>query len=73
MTAKKTESEKKYKREIPAETREHYKKARAEMREAFKGLLPEGFVEHRRTARKELMLALRSLLDAAIDKMEEKK
>jgi hypothetical protein len=34
--------------------------------------LPEGFLEHRRAARKEMMLAVRSLLDAAIEKMEEK-
>jgi hypothetical protein len=72
MAAKKTESEKKFKREIPEETREHYKKARAEMREAVKGLLPEGFLEHRRAARKEMMLAVRSMLDAAIQKMEDK-
>ena len=43
MATKKTNSEKKFKHEIPEETREHYKKARAEMREAIKGLLPEGF------------------------------
>ena len=73
MATKKTESEKKFKREIPEETREHYKKARQEMREAVKGLLPEGFMEHRRAARKEMMLAIRSLLDAAIEKMEDKK
>lgn len=72
MAAKNTESEKKFKREIPEEAREHYKKARQEMREAIKGLLPEGFMEHRRTARKEMMLAVRSMLDAAIEKMEEK-
>jgi hypothetical protein len=72
MAAKKTEGEKKFKREIPEETREHYKKARQEMREAVKGLLPEGFLEHRRAARKEMMLAVRSMLDAAIEKMEEK-
>jgi hypothetical protein len=73
MATKKTDSEKKFKREIPEETREQYKKARQEMREAVKGLLPEGFMEHRRTARKEMMLAIRSLLDAAIEKMEDKK
>jgi len=72
MSAKKTESERKFKREIPEETREHYKKARQEMREAIKGLLPEGFLEHRRVARKEMMLAVRSLLDAAIEKMDGK-
>ena len=72
MATKKTENENKFKREIPEETREHYKKAREEMREAIKGLLPEGFMEHRRAARKEMMLAVRSMLDAAIEKMEEK-
>lgn len=72
MVTKKTENEKKFKREIPEETREHYKKARQEMGEAIKGFLPEGFLEHRRAARKEMMLAVRSLLDAAIEKMEEK-
>ena len=72
MATKKTEGEKKFKREIPEEAREHYKNARQEMREAIKGFLPEGFLEHRRAARKEMMLAVRSLLDAAIEKMEEK-
>jgi hypothetical protein len=72
MATKKTETEKKFKREIPEEVREHYQKARQEMREAVKGLFPEGFLEHRRAARKEMMLAVRSMLDKAIEKMEEK-
>ena len=72
MATKKTENENKFKREIPEETREHYKKARKEMREAIKGLLPEGFMEHRRAARKEMMLAVRSMLDAVIEKIDEK-
>ncbi len=72
MATTKTENEKKFKHEIPEEAREHYKKARLEMREAIKGFLPEGFLEHRRAARKEMMLAVRSMLDAAIEKMEEK-
>ena len=71
MAAKTTENEKKFQREIPEEARDHYKKARQEMKEAIKGLLPEGFLEHRRAARKEMMLAVRSMLDAAIEKMEE--
>jgi hypothetical protein len=29
-------------------------------------------MEHRRTARKEMMLAFRSMIDAAIEKMDEK-
>ncbi len=72
MATRKTESEKKFKREIPEEAREHYRNARQEMREAAKLLFPEGFLEHRRAARKEMMLAVRSMLDAAIQKMEDK-
>jgi hypothetical protein len=72
MATRKTENEKKFKHEIPEQAREHYRKAREEMREAIKGFLPEGFLEHRLAARKEMMLAVRSMLDAAIEKMEEK-
>ena len=46
-----TEYEKKWEKHIPEETREHYNKARAEMREAVKGFLPAGFLEHRQAAR----------------------
>jgi len=66
-----TEYEKKWQKHIPEETREHYKKARKEMREAVKGILPDGFVEHHRSARREMMLAWRSMLDHAIKKMDE--
>ena len=72
MVAKKTETEKNFKREIPEEAREHYRNARKEMREAAKLLFPEGYLERRRAARKEMMLAVRSMLDAAIQKMEDK-
>lgn len=67
-----TEYEKKWQEHIPEETREHYKKARAEMREAVKGFLPEGFLEHRQAARKEMLLAMRGMLDHVINKMDEK-
>ena len=67
-----TEFEKKWEKHIPEETREHYKKARAEMREAVKGFLPEGYLEHRHAARREMLLGLRSMLDSAIKKMDEK-
>jgi hypothetical protein len=70
MATQKTERE--FKDRIPEETRQHYKQAREEMREAVKGFLPEGFIEHRRAARKEMLLAMRSLLDSAIQRMEEK-
>lgn len=67
-----TDHEKKWKERVPEETREHYKKARAEMREALKGFLPKGVVEHHHNARREMMLAWRSMLDHAIKKMDEK-
>jgi len=67
-----TEYEKKWEKHIPEESREHFKKARAEMREAVKGILPEGFLEHRQTARREVLLAMRGMLDQVIKKMDEK-
>jgi len=41
-----------FKREIPEEAREHFRKARDEMRSAVEKLLPEGFMEHRHAARR---------------------
>jgi hypothetical protein len=38
----------------------------------FKGFFPEEFWEHQRAARREMLLSLRSLIDAAIESMEEK-
>lgn len=35
-------------------------------------ILPEQFKEHTRAARKEMLLAVRSLLDTAIEELEEK-
>ena len=62
---------KKNKRRIPEETREHFRQAREEMRDAIRNLLPEGFIEHRSAARKEMLLAWRSLIDAAIKRTDE--
>jgi len=67
-----TERESKWKERVPEETREHYKKAREEMRQAVEGFLPDGFVEHRHSARREMLLAWRSMIDHAIKKMDEK-
>ncbi len=57
---------------IPEEAREHYRKARDEMRKSIETFLPEGFMEHRRTAHKEMLLAWRSMLDSAIDRIEKR-
>jgi hypothetical protein len=60
--------------EIPEEVRMNMPApAREELRESIKAFLPPGFIEHRRKARKEMLLAWRSLIDSAIERMDEKK
>ena len=56
---------------IPEEVREHTRAARQEMHASMEALLPPEFMEHRRKARKEMLLAWRSMIDTAINKMEE--
>jgi hypothetical protein len=70
--AEKTTRGKKYGKHIPEEARQHFRTAREEMRKSMELLLPEGFFEHRRSARREMLLAWRSMLDAAIQRMDEK-
>lgn len=57
---------------IPKEVRQHVRAAREEMRESIKAFLPPEFIEHRKKARKEMLLAWRSLIDATLERMEEK-
>lgn len=57
---------------ITEEAREHYRKARDEMRRSIETLLPEGFMEHRRAAHKEMLLAWRSMLDSAIERVDKR-
>jgi len=59
--------------EIPDEVRQHVRAAREEMRESIKAFLPPEFVEHRKKARREMLLAWRSVIDAALEKMDQKK
>jgi hypothetical protein len=72
MTTVNNPQEPKFKSPISEETREHYQRARAEMRQAIETLLPEGFMGHRRAARREMLLAWRSMIDAAIRRIDEK-
>jgi len=58
---------------IPEEVRQHVRAAREELRESIKAFLPPEFVEHRKKARKEMLLAWRSIIDAALERIEEKK
>ena len=57
---------------IPDEALEHMKAAREEMRKSMEALLPPGFLAHRLAARKEVLKAVRSVIEAALEKMEEK-
>ena len=70
--AEKTQRESTFKSPIPEETRAHYHTAREEVRKSIVSLLPPGFVEHTGKARKEMLLAWRSIIDAAIQRIEEK-
>lgn len=68
----KTARQKKYEQRVPQEARQHFRAAREEMRKGLETLFPEGFLDHRRNARREMLLAWRSMLDAAIQRTEEK-
>ena len=65
-------SETKYRTHIPEEAREHYRTAFEEFRKGMSYILPEGFISHHKKAHKEVLLAWRSMLDAAIQQMDEK-
>jgi hypothetical protein len=68
-----TTRQKKFEEHVPEEARQHFHAAREEMRKGLETLLPQGFFEHRRSARREMLLAWRSMLDAAIQRMDDKK
>ncbi|HLF73443.1 MAG TPA: hypothetical protein VI524_03790 [Anaerolineales bacterium] len=70
--AEKTAHRKSFEDRIPEEVRQHVRAAREEMRESIKAFLPPEFIEHRKRARKEMLLAWRSLIDATLERMEEK-
>jgi hypothetical protein len=61
-----------YESKIPEEVRQHARAAREEMRESMKAFLPPEFFEHRKKARKEMLLAWRSMINAALERMDEK-
>ena len=57
---------------VPEEVRQHARAARKEMRESIKAFLPSEFWEHSKKARKEMLLAWRSMIDATLERMDEK-
>lgn len=70
--AEKTTKQSPFEGKIPSEAREHMRTAREELRESIRGFLPPEFVAHRRKARKEMLLAWRSIIDSALQRIEEK-
>jgi len=70
--AQKTTHRKPFEDKIPEEVRQHVRAAREELRESIKSFLPPEFIEHRKKARKEILLAWRSVIDTALEHMEEK-
>jgi hypothetical protein len=58
---------------LSEETRQHLRAAREEFHKSMEGMLPPGFMEHRRKAGKEMLMAWRSMIDATLERMEEKK
>ena len=56
---------------VPEDVRQHARAARDEMRESMKAFLPPDFWEHGKKAHKEMLLAWRSMIDAALERMEE--
>ncbi len=71
--AEKTEhTHKPFEGKIPEETRQHFRAAREEFRKSMEGMVPPEFMEHRRNARKEMLMAWRSMIDASLERMEER-
>jgi len=66
-----TEKKETLKCPVPEETRQHVKTARSEMRESIKSLFPSKFVAHRQAARKEMLMAARSMINHALERIEE--
>ena len=71
MKGEETMAEDEEKKE-PSEFTEHVRAASKSMKKAWGSLIPKEFWQHRREARREMLLAMRSLVDGAIDRLEEK-
>jgi len=64
--------EKIHDRYIPEEAKQHLKAAGEEMRKSIEAMFPPELATHRRAARKEALLAARSIIDAALQHIEER-
>ncbi|MBN2386719.1 MAG: hypothetical protein JXB85_06825 [Anaerolineales bacterium] len=57
---------------IPEDARQHAHTAHQEMRQGLEAMFPPEVLEHHRKARKEMLLAWRSLIDHALERIDEK-
>jgi hypothetical protein len=67
-----TKQRKPFEDKIPEEARKHMRAAHEELRESIRVFLPPEFSEHRRKAGREILLAWRSLIDRALERVDEK-
>ena len=68
--AEKINEEKIHEHHIPSEAREHFRAARQEMRMGLEGIMPPELKDHRIKAHRELLLGWRSMIDTALNRME---
>ena len=74
MSEERRETRKETREEARVREREEVRSVQEAWREfqaSLRALLPEEFWEHRRAARREALLAVRSLIDAALERLEE--
>ena len=57
---------------IPQEAHDHFGNAKDEFKKGLDAMFPPEAKEHRQEAQKEVLKGLRSLIDAALEKFEEK-
>jgi len=73
MTEKTTNTRTPFKGNNSNEIHEHMRAAREEFRKSMEGFFPPEFREHHSKARKEILLAWRSMIDASLEKVDNKK
>jgi hypothetical protein len=74
MSEERKKAKEEAREEAPVREREEVRSVQEAWREfqaSLRALLPEEFWEHRRAARREALLAVRSLIDAALERIEE--
>ena len=56
---------------IPDEVKDHFRAARKEMRAGLRAIFPPEVTVHGRKARREMLLAWRSVIDVALEHLED--